>query len=188
LHETASLAQSLFAGQSGRAVTALVVGETLRHRIGIAVIAYNRCDQLLDTLGKLCALPEDVPVVVVDNGSIDGTAGKVVKRFPDIILLCPGVNLGAAGRNLAVERLATDYVAFADDDTWWDPGSLTEGVLLFDQHEQLAVITAPAGRCPQAACRQIEASLPSQESDRKVQVETPFRQPVRCSLDADLSD
>jgi GT2 family glycosyltransferase len=123
----------------------------LSDRIGIAVITHNRRDQVLDTLGRLRALPEDVEVVVVDNGSVDGTAGQIVRRFPDVTLLCPGANLGAAGRNLAVERLTTDYVAFADDDTWWEPGSLTEGVRLLDQYPQLGLVTArilvePTGR------------------------------------------
>jgi GT2 family glycosyltransferase len=34
------------------------------------------------------------------------------------------------------------YVAFCDDDTWWDPGSLTRAADLLDEHPRLAVLTA----------------------------------------------
>jgi GT2 family glycosyltransferase len=115
------------------------------------MITHNRRDQVLETLGRLSALPEDVQIVVVDNGSVDGTAASVAERYQQVTLLCPGRNLGAAGRNLAVEELTTHFVAFADDDTWWEPGSLSLGADLLDAYPELAVITAriivePEGR------------------------------------------
>jgi GT2 family glycosyltransferase len=36
----------------------------------------------------------------------------------------------------------TPYVAFCDDDTWWDPGSLRTAADVFDGHPRLAVVTA----------------------------------------------
>jgi GT2 family glycosyltransferase len=60
------------------------------------------------------------------------------------------VNLGAIGRNVGVARLDTPYVAFCDDDTWWEPGALTRAADVLDAHPRLAVVTArivvePAG-------------------------------------------
>jgi GT2 family glycosyltransferase len=34
------------------------------------------------------------------------------------------------------------YVAFCDDDTWWEPGSLAAAADLFDKHPRLASVTA----------------------------------------------
>ena len=125
--------------------------DALRDRMSVAVITHNRREQLMETLDNLCALPEDVPILVVDNGSMDGTAVAVSERYRNVTLLRPGRNLGAAGRNLAVQQLATRYVAFADDDTWWEPGSLTQAAQIFNDHPELAVLTAriivePSGR------------------------------------------
>ncbi len=46
------------------------------------------------------------------------------------------------GRNVGVARIDTPYVAFCDDDTWWEPGSLTTAADTLDAHPRLAVVTA----------------------------------------------
>ncbi|MDQ2723472.1 MAG: glycosyltransferase [Actinomycetota bacterium] len=111
-------------------------------RVGVVVITHNRCAELDRTLGKLIELPEAPAVVVVDNGSEDATAEMVRTRYPQVTLLTPGMNLGATGRNLGVALVDAPYVAFCDDDTWWEPGSLTRAADLLDRHPQLAVLTA----------------------------------------------
>ncbi len=119
-------------------------------RVGVVVITHNRRTELDRTLRLLRALPEAPPVVVVDNGSRDGTADAVRRDHPWVTLLESRRNLGAVGRNLGVQLLATPYVAFCDDDTWWDPGSLTAAADALDAHPDVAVLTArivvePAG-------------------------------------------
>ena len=120
-------------------------------RTSVVVITHNRRQELLHTLDRLAALPEAPPVIVTDNASTDGTAEAVARHHPEVTLLRPGRNLGAVGRNLAVERVRTRYVAFCDDDTWWEPGSLAAGADLLDAHPALAGVTArilvePGGR------------------------------------------
>ncbi|QIP83083.1 glycosyltransferase family 2 protein [Streptomyces sp. Tu 2975] len=120
-------------------------------RITVVVITHNRRQELLRTLGELARLPERPPVIVTDNASTDGTAEAVGRLHPEVRLLTPGSNLGAVGRNLAVRHVRTPYVAFCDDDCWWEPGSLTRAGDLLDRHERLAVLTArivvePGGR------------------------------------------
>ncbi|PYF98995.1 Glycosyltransferase, GT2 family [Georgenia satyanarayanai] len=119
-------------------------------RVGVVVITHNRRTELDRTLHLLRALPEAPPVVVVDNGSSDGTAQAVRHDHPWVTLLESRRNLGAVGRNLGVQLLDTPYVAFCDDDTWWDPGSLTAAADALDAHPDVAVLTArilvePAG-------------------------------------------
>lgn len=111
-------------------------------RISVVVLTYNRCAQVLETLGRLCALPERPPVVVVDNGSSDGTAQRIAERFPHVTLVIAQKNPGAAGRNLGVASVITEYVAFCDDDTWWHAGSLPRAVELFDRTPRAGVLNA----------------------------------------------
>jgi GT2 family glycosyltransferase len=111
-------------------------------RVGVVVITRDRRESLLRTLDRLAALPERPPVVVVDNGSADGTAQAVRARHPAVGLLTPGRNLGAVGRNLGAAALAAPYVAFSDDDSWWEPGALARAVRVFDEHPRLALIAA----------------------------------------------
>lgn len=111
-------------------------------RTTVVVITHNRRTELLRTLAELAALPEEPPVTVTDNGSTDGTAEAVARHHPDVRLLCPGGNLGAVGRNLAVRDVRTPYVAFCDDDSWWSPGSLAGAADLLDRHPALGSVTA----------------------------------------------
>jgi GT2 family glycosyltransferase len=111
-------------------------------RTTVVVITHNRRAELLRTLDRLTRLPEHPPVIVTDNASTDGTADAVARSFPEVGLLRPGRNLGAVGRNLAVRHTRTPYVAFCDDDSWWEPGSLPGAADLLDRHPEVAGVTA----------------------------------------------
>ncbi|TMR31016.1 glycosyltransferase [Nonomuraea zeae] len=82
------------------------------------------------------------PVILVDDGSADGTAGFVRRHFTDVHLIETGTSLGAPARNLGVQAAETPYVAFADDDSWWAPGALERAADLLDAHPRLAVLGA----------------------------------------------
>jgi GT2 family glycosyltransferase len=110
-------------------------------RTTVAVITRDRRDELLHTLDRLAELPERPPVIVVDNASGDGTAEAVRARHPEMLLLTPGRNLGACGRNLAARRVTTRYLAFCDDDSWWEPGALAAAADLLDAHPTVGAVT-----------------------------------------------
>ncbi|MFC7535072.1 glycosyltransferase family 2 protein [Actinoplanes sp. GCM10030250] len=119
-------------------------------RVGVVVITWQRRDEALACLQRLRDLPERPQVVLVDNGSTDGTAGAVREQFPEFEVVALSANLGAVGRNIGVRRMHTPYVAFCDDDTWWSPGSLTRAADVLDACPRLALLNArivvePAG-------------------------------------------
>jgi len=76
-------------------------------RVTVVVITRNRRRELLRTLDRLAELPERVPVIVVDNGSDDGTSRDIGELHPAVTLVTADRNLGAAGRNLAARLVAT---------------------------------------------------------------------------------
>jgi GT2 family glycosyltransferase len=87
-------------------------------RVAVVMITYNRVDEVLRSLDELTRLPEGPRIVVVDNGSDDGTARAVAERFPTVEVLDSGGNIGAAARTVGVRHVDAPYVAFCDDDTW----------------------------------------------------------------------
>lgn len=119
-------------------------------RVGVVVITRDRAHHLLNTLDRLAGLPERPPVVVVDNGSRDGTAEAVRRRHPGVRLLTPGRNLGAVGRTLGARALDTPYIAFSDDDSWWEAGALGRAADLLDAHPRLGLIAASVRVGPEA--------------------------------------
>ncbi|MFL9943964.1 glycosyltransferase family 2 protein [Paraburkholderia graminis] len=113
----------------------------LSRRISVVVLTHNRAAELVATLERLLALPENPPIFVADNGSNDNTVALVRTLFPTVCIIECGGNLGAAGRNRAAECVGTDYVAFCDDDTWWEPGSLERAVQLLDAWPNVGVLS-----------------------------------------------
>lgn len=109
-------------------------------RLGIVIVTYNRVQALTPTLERLRALEAPYPIVIVDNGSTDGTADAVRRVDPGILLVRMERNLGGGARNYGVRALDREFIAFADDDSWWTLGSLARAIELFDAHPRLALI------------------------------------------------
>lgn len=90
--------------------------------VTVIVLNWNGLDVTLECLASLARLDHPVPeVVVVDNGSTDGSAEGVRAQFPKAALIETGENLGFAGGNnvgirYALERGA-DHVLLLNNDT-----------------------------------------------------------------------
>jgi len=106
--------------------------------VTVVIMTRDRWPDLEQTLPR-----HEAPVILVDNGSTDGTPTLVRNRFPEVDVVELGRNVGASARNVGVARARTSYVAFADDDSWWAPGALGEAVATMEAHPRLAVL---AGR------------------------------------------
>jgi GT2 family glycosyltransferase len=109
-------------------------------RVTVVIATRDRREELAHTLRRLDALPERPDVIVVDNASADGTAAEVSRGFPRMRVVRLERNRGAAARNVGVESARTPYVAFSDDDSWWDPGALSTAVDLLDAHPRLGLV------------------------------------------------
>jgi GT2 family glycosyltransferase len=128
----------------------------------VVIPTRDRRDTLLKTLDRLERLPDPPPIVVVDNGSSDGTPRGVRRRHPAVSLIEPGRNLGGGARTVGARRARTPYLAFCDDDSWWAPGSLERAAELLDEHPRVAlvagrIIVEPEGRLD-PTCRLMERS------------------------------
>jgi GT2 family glycosyltransferase len=106
-------------------------------RVTIVVMTRNRWPDLQKSLPH-----HRVPVILVDNGSTDGTPARVRKHHPAVDVVELETNHGSTARNIGVARARTPYVAFADDDSWWAAGSLSRAAATFDAHPRLAVLAA----------------------------------------------
>jgi N-acetylglucosaminyl-diphospho-decaprenol L-rhamnosyltransferase len=130
--------------------------------VAVVLITRNRAEELTRTLDHLVELDEADEIVVVDNASEDGTPEVVMRRHPRVRLLRADRNLGAPARNLGVEVVSSPYVAFADDDMLWEPGSLALGAELLDRHPTVGAIAARVLVGPErredAVCRQMATS------------------------------
>jgi GT2 family glycosyltransferase len=110
---------------------------SLAGAVTVVVISRDRREVLLETLCR-----HEAPVILVDNASRDGTVHAVRERFPRIRVIPLRRNAGAAARNLGVRLATTPYVAFADDDSWWEPGALGRAVRHLSADTDIALLAA----------------------------------------------
>ena len=104
--------------------------------ITVVIPAYNGARFISKAL--LSALNQTRPpdeIIVIDDGSTDDTA-SIVRQYP--VRLIQQANAGvSAARNRAIGEATSDWVAFLDQDDWFDSGKLAsheavsvEGVVL----------------------------------------------------------
>jgi GT2 family glycosyltransferase len=101
------------------------------------VVSRNRKPDVLETLRH-----HQLPVILVDNGSTDGTAEAVEQAYPAVQVVRLPRNQGATARNLGVALATTPYVAFADDDSWWAPGSIETAAEILGKHPETGLVAA----------------------------------------------
>ena len=109
--------------------------------VTVVVLTHNRVTEVMKTVQRLLSLPEHPPIIVVDNGSTDGTAETLAGRFHGIRIIALERNIGAAARNAGIREAETPYVALCDDDTWWAPGSLRRAAQVLAGYPRIAVVT-----------------------------------------------
>jgi hypothetical protein len=107
--------------------------------VSAVVLSYNRCEALALVLDRLAGLPVPVDeVVVVDNGSEDGSAEVARQRGATVIEL--SANTGIAGRNAGARAASGDYVLFLDDDSYPQPGAVEAMVDLLERQPGVAAV------------------------------------------------
>lgn len=91
--------------------------------VSILIVNYNGfevLDPCLTSLGK--STYPNFEVIVVDNGSTDGSAEKVEKKYKEVTLVKAGKNLGfAGGNNLALKSASGKYIVLLNGDTEVEP-------------------------------------------------------------------
>jgi GT2 family glycosyltransferase len=119
-------------------------------RLSIVVLNWNGLEDtraLLPTLAR-CRMPDDwaLHVIVVDNGSTDGSVDTLRAEFPNVELIPLGENRRfAGGNNAGIERALTDgadAIMLLNNDTEADPG-LCERLLLALEQDPAAGAAAP---------------------------------------------
>ncbi len=122
--------------------------------VTVVVATRNRRERLAEFLPRHAA-----PVILVDNGSDDGTPEFVRRCFPRVQVVELGHNAGAAARNVGVDLARTPFVAFADDDSYWAPGALERAAQLLHAHPRAGLLTAQVLVGPQGRPDPINAEL-----------------------------
>lgn len=109
--------------------------------VSVIVPAYNAESTLATAVKSLLAQGhDDLQVVVVDDGSVDGTPA-VLERFPMVTSDRIPNGGTAAARNRALDLATGDVVGFLDADDAWAPGRLASVLAVLEDPTVDAVTT-----------------------------------------------
>jgi N-acetylglucosaminyl-diphospho-decaprenol L-rhamnosyltransferase len=110
--------------------------------LSIVIVSYNTRDDLMRCLESLHATPPRAmhDIVVVDNGSTDGST-DAVRRFPDVRVLESGGNVGfARANNLGIRATASVNVLVLNSDTIVPAGAIDRLLAELDANPDVAVV------------------------------------------------
>ncbi len=96
-------------------------------RISVIIPSYNRIHTLIRAIDSV--LGQDSPVdeiIVVDDGSNDGTAGQISQLYPTLRFIQQPNRGVSAARNAGIKKACHAWIALLDSDDSWMPGKISQ--------------------------------------------------------------
>jgi GT2 family glycosyltransferase len=115
--------------------------------IVIVVLNWNGREDTLACLRSLAPVRSDhVEVMVVDNGSVDGSEAAIRDAHPELAFVQTGANLGfAGGNNVGIEHAlarGAEAVLLLNNDTEVEPDFLTPMIETLDADPRVGIVGA----------------------------------------------
>ncbi|VVB55589.1 Glycosyl transferase family 2 [uncultured archaeon] len=113
--------------------------------VTIIILNWNGKEDTIECLESLKQITyPNYEILLVDNGSTDGSVECFMKQYPEIEIIETGKNLGfAEGNNVAIRRAmdeGVDYVLLLNNDTVVDPEFLGELVKVAEGDERIGIV------------------------------------------------
>jgi GT2 family glycosyltransferase len=113
-------------------------------KLSIIILSYNTQKLLKDCLESVYKFENeaDFEVIVVDNGSTDGSFEMVKKDFPKALTVRNKENLGFAKGNNAARSLANgEYILFLNSDTLLQKSALKKSLSFIRRHKDVGALS-----------------------------------------------
>jgi GT2 family glycosyltransferase len=111
--------------------------------VSVVIVSWNARQFLAQCLHSLDrrTCQYDMEIIVVDNGSTDGSPEMVQKDFPHCRLICNHANLGfAKANNIGIRQSAGKYVCLVNSDVRVLDGCITRLVDFCDAHPEVGMV------------------------------------------------
>ena len=120
-------------------------GRFPRVKVSVVIPAYNAAAFIRQTLDSVLGQSfADLEVIVVDDGSTDGTRDIVSAVGPPVVLVAGPRRGVSAARNEGVRLSRGEYIAFMDHDDLWEPGKIRRQVQALDADPHAGLVFTQA--------------------------------------------
>ena len=109
--------------------------------VTVVIPSYNRVGLLsraLDSVFAQTRLPDEV--IVVDDGSTDGTFGMVESNYPGVRVISQNNAGVSSARNRGIKAATSDWIALLDSDDEWQTEKLAKQLQLIEQDPSARVV------------------------------------------------
>ncbi|HKP54371.1 MAG TPA: glycosyltransferase family 2 protein [Chloroflexia bacterium] len=109
--------------------------------VSAVIPTYNRCQFLSQAIESVLSQTlRDLEIIVVDDGSTDGTAEMVRERYGTSIRYIHQSNQGRSkARNIGMAAAAGKYIALLDSDDTWKSGKLEKQIRLLEASPEVGL-------------------------------------------------
>ncbi|WP_157736472.1 glycosyltransferase family 2 protein [Granulosicoccus antarcticus] len=114
------------------------MGSTASYTVSVIIPAYDRLERLptaIDSVQSQSYAAHEL--IVVDDGSTDGTADWLAEHHPEITLIRQNNHGVSHARNRAIEHASGNWIALLDSDDRWYENKLAEQVNALQQAPQM---------------------------------------------------
>jgi GT2 family glycosyltransferase len=110
-------------------------------KVSVVMLSFNRKNDVEEGVQELLKQNyKNIEIIVVDNGSSDGTPGIVKNKFPEVKLIALEENIGVAAYNKGFQQAQGKYIVILDDDSFPGPNAIPRMVEEFEKNEKLGVV------------------------------------------------
>lgn len=113
----------------------------MKHKLTILIPTWNGKHILEKSLPDVLKYSPDCQIIIVDDGSSDGTVDFVSKEYPQILIARNKKNVGfTKSMNIGLKLVETPYVAFLNNDVYPTKNYLTRPLEILESDKTVSAV------------------------------------------------